>query len=78
MENSLNIVLRKLRKRNKKTQKEIAEALNITSRAYGNYETGIREPSIDILIKIADYYEISLDILVGRYEKREILEKPKQ
>lgn len=68
MQNTLHLVLRDLRKEHGKTQKEIAEAINITDRTYGHYETGKREPSIDTLIKIADYYKVSLDILVGRYE----------
>lgn len=67
MRNNLHSVLKELRKESGKTQKQVAKELNITDRAYGNYETGIREPSIDILIDIADYYKISLDLLTGRY-----------
>lgn len=69
MENTLHIVLKELRKETGKTQKEIAEVLNITDRTYGHYETGKREPNIDTIIKIADYYKISIDLLVGRYKK---------
>lgn len=68
--NTLRIVLKELRKEKGITQKEIADKLNITDRTYGHYETGKREPTIDTLINIADYYNISLDILVGRYEKK--------
>lgn len=69
--NSLRIVLKELRKEKGITQKEIAKELNITDRTYGHYETGKREPTIDTLINIADYYNISIDILVGRYQKKE-------
>lgn len=69
MRNALPLVLKELRQTSGKTQKQIAEELNITDRTYGHYETGKREPSIDKLIDIADYYKISLDILTGRYTK---------
>ncbi len=48
------------------TRQQIADLLGIGLRAYQTYETGTREPSITSLIKIADYYNISLDELVGR------------
>lgn len=67
--NNLHNVLKELRQKENKTQKEIAEDLNITQRTYSNYETGKREPSIDMLINIADYYNTSIDILVGRYKR---------
>ncbi len=70
MKNNLHNVLKKLRKEKDVTQTEVAEALNISQRTYSNYETGSREPSLDTLIEMADYYNISLDILLGRYEKR--------
>lgn len=67
--NTLPNVLRELRKSKGITQKEVARDLNITDRTYGHYETGKREPSIDMLIEIAKYYNISIDVLVGRYKE---------
>lgn len=58
--------LKELRKENKKTQQEIAEYLNITQVTYGRYELLTHEPPIDTLCKLADYYGVSLDYLVGR------------
>ena len=58
--------LKELRKQNKKTQLEIAELLNVTSQTYGRYELGTCEPTIDSLIKLADYYGVSMDYLLGR------------
>lgn len=55
-----------LRKENKLTQEDIGKILNITSTGYANYENGKREPTIETLIKLADYYNVSLDYLVGR------------
>ncbi len=48
------------------TRQQIADLLEISLRAYQTYETGTREPSINSLIKIADFYNISLDELVDR------------
>lgn len=66
--NTLATVLKELREKNKLTQKEVAEKVNISQRAYAFYETGDREPSIDTLIKIANLYNVPIDILVGRYK----------
>ena len=67
MNNNFHNVLKELRKESKKTQVQVAKELNITQRAYSHYETGTREPSIDLLIDIANYYKIPIDVLVGRY-----------
>lgn len=48
-------------------QEDIANLLKINRVTYTNYEKGKREPSIDILIKLADIYETSIDYLTGRY-----------
>ena len=58
--------LKELRKINKKTQLDIAKILNITVVGYNGYETGKRTPAIQTLCKLADYYGVSLDYLVGR------------
>lgn len=48
------------------TQAQMADLLGITVRGYRNYELGSREPELSILIKLADYFNVSLDELVGR------------
>ena len=63
-------VLKGLRIENNLTQKEIANIIDVSERTYSRYETGDREPKIDTLIKIAEYYKIPIDILVGRYIKK--------
>lgn len=62
-------VLKELRLQNKYTQGYIANYLCITQQAYANYENGKRLPDIEKLIMLADLYNISLDILTGRYKK---------
>jgi len=59
-------IFKELRKKNKKTQLEIAEYLGLTPRAIRYYERGERRPDFDGLIKLADYFNVSLDYLVGR------------
>lgn len=58
--------LMKLRKEKNKTQDDIAKVLGITRPAYGYYENGKREPDIETLNKLADYFEVSMDYLIGR------------
>ena len=58
--------LKYLRTQKGKTQKEIANILKIATNTYTQYETNYRKPDIETLIKLADYYLVSLDILVGR------------
>ena len=58
--------LKELRKKNGYSQNEVAIYCDITEKAYQNYELKTRLPKIDVLVKIADLYKISLDYLVGR------------
>ena len=58
-----------LKERRKKTnllQKELAKKITIEPATYCNYENGTTEPPLSVLIKLADFYKISLDALVGR------------
>jgi transcriptional regulator with XRE-family HTH domain len=55
-----------LRKQNNLTQVQAANAINITERQYQRIETGVSKPTYDNLISIADYYNVSIDYLVGR------------
>lgn len=56
--------LRRLRTDHNYTQTQIGEKLNISRQAYSNYETGKRIPDIDMLIRIADIYEVTLEQLL--------------
>jgi transcriptional regulator with XRE-family HTH domain len=53
------------------TQRQLAEALRVTVRTITNYENGSREPNIATLIALADYFDVSLDYLVGRSDVAE-------
>ena len=63
--------IRNLREDADKTQTEIAEYLNIKQTTYSKYELGKINVPIEMLIKIADYYDVSLDYLVGRKRKHQ-------
>ena len=58
--------LLELRKKNGRSQQELADELAISLRAYRYYESGEREPQLSLLIRMADYFDLSLDELVGR------------
>ena len=54
-----------LRKKHKKTQKEMADLLGITRPAYTAYESGNRHPDYESLLKIAEFFDVSTDYLLG-------------
>lgn len=58
--------LKLLRKQKKMTQQDVANHLGCTPGVYSRYETGIREPSIETLIKLANLFDVSVDHLIGR------------
>ena len=62
--------LKECRKEKGLTQMQVAIYCDITETAYQNYELMRREPKLDILIRIADLYEVSLDYLTGRTSER--------
>ena len=61
-----------LRKANAYSQKELAAVVGVTRSAYANYENGAREPGMKILVRLADFYGISLDELVGHEPTGEV------
>lgn len=61
----MNKKLKQLRKDKGLSQKEVASIIGVTISAYSNYEQGIREPSYDILIKLAKFYDVTTDYLLG-------------
>lgn len=66
-----------LRKSQGKSQAEVAEYIGLTVAAYQNYEAGRREAGYEVLCKIADMFNVSLDYLLGRTEVREMNRLPK-
>lgn len=62
--------IRDLRENNDKTQTEIANYLVMKQPQYYRYETGIRDIPSDILIKLAKYYDVTTDYLLGVTDER--------
>ena len=53
------------------SQSAVAGAVGLGLRTYQYYERGEREPQLSTLVKMADFYEVSLDYLAGRSETRQ-------
>ena len=64
--------LKDIRKQKNMTQKQVAEFLQKSKQTYNYYENEKYEPSIDMLIKLAELYNTSIDYLVGRNQKNDI------
>ena len=60
--------LKELRKKKGISQLRLATELNTSQNTISRYETGEREPGIAELIKIANYFNVSVDYLIGRTE----------
>lgn len=63
---TFNEHLRSIRKEKSYTQRQVAKGIGVTERNYQYYESGEREPSMSTLIALAEYFNVSLDYLVGR------------
>ena len=61
--------LKTLRKQGKLTQAQIAEKLNISQQAYASWERGVKKPTQDNLVKIAQILNVSIDYLVGNSDE---------
>lgn len=63
---TFSVRLKELRNARNLSQKTIAEAVGMAPMAYQRYEYGTREPAFSKLIALADFFDVSLDYLVGR------------
>lgn len=64
--------LREIRKKKNISQLKLALDLNMSQNTISRYETGEREPGIKEIILIADYFDVSIDYLVGRTDNPKI------
>jgi transcriptional regulator with XRE-family HTH domain len=63
--------IRNLREDRDLTQREMGLLLSCSQRIYSNYERGDVDIPTDILIKLADFYDVSVDYLLNRTDKKE-------
>lgn len=61
--------IRQLRKAAGLTMREAAEKMKLPYTTYSGYETGAREPNSEMLIKIADFFNVSIDYIIGRSDE---------
>lgn len=54
------------RKLNGLTQRQVAEHLQVAQPSYIRYENGTSEPTLENLVKLADFFDVSVDYLLGR------------
>lgn len=66
---SFPIRLKEIRTNSPYKQREVAEFLGVKLRTYQGYEMGMAEPSIKKLIALADYFDVTLDYLMGRTDE---------
>ena len=59
-----------LRKEKNLNQEDLLKPFGVTVRTYRRYETGEREPTVSTLWRMADFYEVSVDYLIGRTDER--------
>ena len=70
--------LRELRKDKNVTQIDIAKYLSVSREAYSQYETGRREMNYETMFLLADYFSVSIDYLLGRYEHNPMVVNKKE
>lgn len=64
--------LQTLRKERKLRQEDMAKQLGIARTTYAMYEQGNREPDYNTLIRLATFFEVSIDYLLGKTETRQV------
>ncbi|MBQ7624133.1 MAG: helix-turn-helix transcriptional regulator [Clostridia bacterium] len=63
--------IRDLREDRDLTQKKVAEMLGMSQTGYSKYETGENDVPTSVLIKLSNYYNVSIDYLLGQTDKPE-------
>lgn len=71
MASQFSTVISQLRKRKGLSQKQVASDLGVSQSLLSHYEKGVRECGNDFVVKVADYYGVSCDFLLGRCSREE-------
>lgn len=64
--------IRDLREDKDLNQTQVAQVLHCSQRTYSYYESGGHDIPTEVLIRLADFYDVSIDYLLGRTDKKEI------
>ena len=70
--------IRELREDHDLTQRFIASYLSIAQNTYSNYENGKREIPMEQMIRLADFYKVNMDYLIGRTDEKGMLPPSKR
>lgn len=65
--------LRQIRQSTGLSQKKAAAELGLTDTGYRNYENGVRRPTFEVLPRLADYFNVSIDYLLGRTDVPQVV-----
>jgi len=68
VKNKIKERLKELRKENNLAQKQIAKIINKSETGYASWEQGLAEPGINDLIYLSEFYNVSIDYMVGKDE----------
>ena len=71
MDNNIGYRISELRKQASMSQFQLAKVLDIATSTLGMYETGKRKPSLKVMNRIANYFNVTIDYLLGRPDKRD-------
>lgn len=67
--------LKELRREKQLTQEQLAEILGVTNRSISRWENGVNLPDFDLVIEIADYYDVSIEEILDGERKNEMIDK---
>lgn len=70
--------IKELRKKNGKTQLDVSKALDVTYQTIYKYEKGIAVPPADAILKLAEYFNVTTDYLLGHTDNLDMLNEPIQ
>lgn len=71
----IGVFLKELRKEKQLTQEQLAEILGVTNRSISRWENGVNMPDLDLVIEIANYYDISIEEILDGERKIEVIDK---
>lgn len=66
-------IIKQLRKDKNITQADLAKAVGVTTSSIGMYETEVRNPSYEVIVKLANYFDVTTDYLLNNSKKEDLM-----
>jgi len=76
VQHQFGVRLRQLRRESGLLQRDLERVLNVGPGVASQYERGLREPGFDLLLAVADYFDVTVDFLLGRPGAERLPERP--